>query len=215
VFEGEDEDALKNILVGNFTVKNLKRVPELSEVFCRMSLDLDGILHVTAVEKLTGKSKHVTIDRATKKKSDAELAEARKRLEAMYARKAGQDIEGEQETWLEQKLEEVELEEVDGLEGEVEVEVEEEEEEENTGGGSAPSHAAVPTNDVWGEAVREASQVVERSRGLLEQMHEDDRDEVIDLQQKIETAIGAKDKRAVKDATQQLGDLLFFAEGKG
>ena len=200
VFEGEDEDALKNILVGNFKVKDLKQVPELSEVLCRMSLDLDGILHVTAVERLTGKSKHVAIDRALKKKSDRELAEARRRLQALYARRADHDIEGEQETWLEEEAEEGE-----GLEGEVQ--------EENTGG-NGPSHAAVPTNDVWGEAVREASQVVERSRRLLEQVHEDDRDEVIDLQQKIDTAIAAKDERSVKNATRQLSDLLFFAEGK-
>jgi molecular chaperone DnaK len=202
VFEGEDEDALKNILVGNFKVKDLKQVPELSEVLCRMSLDLDGILHVTAVEKLTGKSKHVTIDRALKKKSDGELAEARRRLEALYTRRAGQDIEGEQETWLAEEPEEVEV------EGEVE------EDEKNTDG-SGPSHAVVPTNDIWGEAVREASQVVGRSRGLLEQMHADDRDEVIELQQRVETAIASKDERAVKDATQQLRDLLFFAAGKG
>ena len=29
-----------------------------------MSLDVDGILHVTAIEKETGKSKHITIARA-------------------------------------------------------------------------------------------------------------------------------------------------------
>jgi molecular chaperone DnaK len=202
VFEGEDEDALNNILVGNFKVKDLKQVPELSEVLCRMSLDLDGILHVTAVERLTGKSKHITIDRALKKKSDGELAEARKRLQALYARGAVED-EGEQEAWLEKEPEEVE----EGLERGVE--------EEEITGGNGPSHAAVPTNSVWGEAVHKASQVVERSRGLLEQMHEDDRDEVVDLQQKIETGIAARDERAVKDATQQLSDLLFFAEGKG
>jgi len=202
VFEGEDEDALKNILVGNFKVKDLKQLPELSEVLCRMSLDLDGILHVTAVEKLTGKSKHITIDRALKRKSDGELAEARRRLEALYSRRVGRVIEGEQETRLEEEPEEME-----GLERDVE-------EEENTDGNGA-SRAAAPTNNVWGEAVREASQVAERSRGLLEQMHEDDRDEVIDLQQKIETAIAAKDEKGLKDATEQLSDLLFFAEGKG
>jgi len=202
VFEGEDEDALNNILVGNFKVKDLKQVPELSEVLCRMSLDLDGILHVTAVERSTGKSKHVTIDRALKKKSDAELAEARRRLQTLYASRAGQDIEGEQETCLEEEPEEME-----GLEEEVE--------EVGSTGGNGSSQAVVPTNGIWGEAVRAASQVVERSRGLLEQVHEDDRDEMIDLQRKIETGIAAKDERAVKDATQQLSDLLFFAEGKG
>src|ERR1700733_6020258 len=81
VYEGEDEDALRNILVGNFRVENLKPVREPSEILCRMNLDLDGVLHVTAVEKSTGNSKHITIARAFEMKSEAETSEARNRPE--------------------------------------------------------------------------------------------------------------------------------------
>src|SRR5271166_1536775 len=45
---------------------------EPNEVLCRMSLDVDGILHVTAIEKETGKSKHISIARALREKSPAE-----------------------------------------------------------------------------------------------------------------------------------------------
>ena len=51
VYQGDDEDALNNILVGNFRVEGLVAIPEPNEVLCRMRLDLDGILEVTAVEK--------------------------------------------------------------------------------------------------------------------------------------------------------------------
>jgi len=93
VYEGEDEDALKNILVGDFKVKELKPVRDASEVLCRMSVDLDGILHVTAIEKCTGKSKHITIARALEAKSEADIAEACKRLEALWATRSSGEVE--------------------------------------------------------------------------------------------------------------------------
>ena len=191
VYEGEDEDALRNILVGNFKVKDLKKLPDLSEVLCRMSLDLDGILHVTAVEKCTGKSKHITIDRALEKKSDAEIAEARKRLEALYSSRILEDIEPEENAWLEEPQD---------LNEEAEA-------------GEA-QNTMVPTDGVWAEVAGEASEAVERSRQWLEQMHEEDRDEVIGLNEKIETALTAKDQDTLNQATKQLAELLFFVEGK-
>src|SRR5438309_2400603 len=69
VYQGDDEDALNNILVGDFRVEGLVAIPEQNEVLCRMRLDLDGILEVTAVEKQTGKSKHLTIANAARAKS--------------------------------------------------------------------------------------------------------------------------------------------------
>jgi len=203
VYEGEDEDALKNILVGDFQVKELKPVRDASEVLCRMSVDLDGILHVTAIEKCTGRSKHITIARALEAKSEADIAEARKRLEALYATRS---IDGvEQGEWLEAEMdeqdEEVESEEIDA---------------EIDGEDQADTDAAesVPANGIWAEVSREGRLLVERSRQLLEQMHEEDREEVIDLSEKIETAIAATDETALKSAAKELRELLFFVEGK-
>jgi molecular chaperone DnaK (HSP70) len=156
-----------------------------------MSLDLDGILHVTAVEKCTGKSKHITIDRALEKKSDAEIAEARKRLEALYSSRILEDIEPEENAWLEEPQD---------LNEEAEA-------------GEA-QNTMVPTDGVWAEVAGEASEAVGRSRQWLEQMHEEDRDEVIGLNEKIETALTAKDQDTLNQATKQLAELLFFVEGK-
>src|SRR5712692_7124063 len=44
VYQGDDEDALKNILVGDFRVEGLTPLPDANELLCRMRLDLDGIL---------------------------------------------------------------------------------------------------------------------------------------------------------------------------
>jgi molecular chaperone DnaK (HSP70) len=86
IFQGDDEDALKNIPVGRFRVDGLRDTGEESnEVLCRMSVDVDGILHVAAIEKDTGKSKQITIRDAFAAKSLEEIAAARKRLEQLYA----------------------------------------------------------------------------------------------------------------------------------
>jgi molecular chaperone DnaK (HSP70) len=46
---------------------------DFNEVLCRMSLDLDGILNVTAIEKKSGLSKHITIARASKPRAKPRL----------------------------------------------------------------------------------------------------------------------------------------------
>jgi molecular chaperone DnaK len=180
VYEGDDEDALKNIFVGSFKVRDLKMVREQSEVLCRMSLDLDGILHVTAIEKCTGKSKHITVDRALEKKSAAEIAEARKRLRDLYSSRGLEDLETEQE----------------------QAEV------------PATPDQAVLSDSTWDKASREAWEMVERSRRIVEEVHEEEREEIIDLNEEIETAIAARDESKLAGASKQLSELLFFVEGK-
>ncbi len=89
IFQGDDDDALKNIPVGRFHIDGLRDSDELNEVLCKMTLDLDGILHVTAIEKETGRSKHITIRNAFAVKSPEEIAAARKRLEGLFSSRAG------------------------------------------------------------------------------------------------------------------------------
>jgi molecular chaperone DnaK (HSP70) len=202
VYEGEDEDALKNILVGDFQVQELKPVRDASEVLCRMSVDLDGILHVTAIEKCTGRSKHITIAQALEAKSEADIAEARRRLEALYATRSSDGVE--QGEWLEAEMDEQDEEESEEIDAEID------------GEDRADTAAAesVPPNGIWAEVSREGRLLVERSRQLLDQMHEEDREEVIDLSEQIETAIAATDETALKSAAKELRELLFFVEGK-
>lgn len=84
VFQGEDEDATRNIPVGDFRVEDLRPVEEPNEILCRMTLDLDGILQVSAIEKATGKARHVSIQNAVRERSHDEVARARARLASLY-----------------------------------------------------------------------------------------------------------------------------------
>jgi molecular chaperone DnaK (HSP70) len=84
IFQGEDPDALRNVFIGDFLVEGLSEVPAPNEILCRMDLDLDGILRVTATEKATGLSKQTTIERATAALGEADLAKARARVRELF-----------------------------------------------------------------------------------------------------------------------------------
>jgi len=159
-----------------------------------MSLDLDGILHVTAIEKRSGLSKHITIARALETKSEAEIAAARKRLEVLYL--TGKSVEEE-----------------DDAEGEVGEASEEIFNDNSVETLPAPLERSAE-NDDWSVVADEGKQLIERSRRSLGRLHEEDREEAIDLHAQIESAIDANDAIALKQAAHELRELLFFAEGR-
>ena len=199
IFQGDNEDALQNILVGDFRVEGLAVTDGPNEVMCRMSLDVDGILHVAAIEKRTGKSKHITIANAMQAKSDEEMAAARKRITELYESR-------EQE--LEEEADEDEGEEAiaavaesDWERGVVEVEAQ------KTNG------KVIAMDSNWVEHRREAVELIQRSRRLLDNMHAEDKEEAVLLTASIEVAVATHDSHALVDAVQSLKELLFFVEG--
>jgi len=202
VYQGDDEDALKNILVGDFHIDGLAPVEVPNEILCRMRLDLDGILEVTAVEKRTGKAKHVTIANALRAKTEAEIAAGRKRIEELYQSR-GDLLDQVWDTGVadeEEEFEETAALQIDS--GQID-------------SGQIDSGKVVVMNPpaaVPGES--KAQDLMDRSRRLLGKMHADDREEAIDLHEKIETAIAAGDPAALEEASKALKELLFFVEGQ-
>ena len=190
IYQGEEDDALKNILVGDFRVEGLRPMEEPNEVLCRMSLDIDGILRVTAIEKETGKSKQITIARALREKSPAEIAAARERMKALYASHSATGLH----------FNEGELASDDADEARERV---------------ATAHPDAGAADLPQalEIVKEASDLVEQSQRVMGTLHEEDREEAIDLHEKINAAIRSNDAGALKKATGDLRELLFFVEG--
>jgi molecular chaperone DnaK (HSP70) len=182
VYQGDDEDALKNILVGDFTIGGLTETEDLNEILCRMRLDLNGILEVTSQEKATGKSKQITIANAMQAKTAEEIAAGRKRIEELFESRSGEPDDNESEIFLKQI--------------------------------PAPESidAVAERAELPGEA--EAERLMARSRRLLERMHEEDREEAIDLHERIEMAIESGDTTTLADASRALTELLFFTEGQ-
>jgi molecular chaperone DnaK len=189
VFQGDDPDALKDILVGNFFVEGLTPVAEENEVLCRMSLDIDGILRVEAIEKRTGLSKHIVIKDAIKPKSEAELAHARARLRHLYSERA----HATEAVWEETA---------------------ETAEETQAPRGAPPAPGQVPSDADLIADIAEAQRLVDRSRELLPTVHDEDKEEIIDLHEKIQEAIDKADRQTLTTGVDALRELLFFIEGK-
>jgi molecular chaperone DnaK (HSP70) len=197
VYEGEDEDALRNILVGDYRVTGLTPMRDFNEVLCRMSLDLDGILSVTSIEKRSGLSKHITIARALEAKSEAEIAESRKRLETLYATREDDELlEGYDDLSEDGGADEINAE-VEGV----------------FDASSVPTEGSAPAEE-WSAAESEGRQLIERSRSMLDRIHEEDREEAIDLNRAIEEAIERHDGTALLEAVHDLREMLFFIEGR-
>ncbi len=185
VFQGDSPDALKNLPVGDFYVEGLTEMEEANIVLVRMSLDLDGILHVTAIEKCTGLSKHVRIENALTEKSHEEIEVARSRLRELYG-DSGQEMDA---ALLETAVEDEAAEKATAADNIVEL---------------------VPG---WKQKREEAEALLQRSRGLFDKMHEEDKEEALGMHEALNDSIKAQDEKAYEENMASLKDLLFFVEG--
>ena len=84
VYQGEDPDALKNILIGSFMVEGLSRVPANNEIIFQLDLDLDGILRISATEKRTGLKKNIVIENAMSQFKEEEKEKAKDRIDQLF-----------------------------------------------------------------------------------------------------------------------------------
>ncbi len=91
VYQGEDPDALNNIEIGRFTIEGLRDAPAGNPLITTFSLDVNGILQVTAREKNTGLAHSITIDNAISRFTGDKLAEARQRIDGLFGDQKGAD----------------------------------------------------------------------------------------------------------------------------
>lgn len=95
IYQGEDEDALNNIEIGEFSITGLRDVPAGNVITVRLDLDINGLLHVSATEKDTGLEKSITINNAIGRFQEEELAQARSRVSALFGASIAQLTAGE------------------------------------------------------------------------------------------------------------------------
>ncbi|MFH0782901.1 MAG: Hsp70 family protein [Pseudomonadota bacterium] len=93
VYQGEAENALENIEVGRFLVQGLAKKPEGSEIIAKFSLDSNGILQVSAIEKATGLSKSITIDNLRTDSSRDSLVQAREKIRRLFGEESSENRE--------------------------------------------------------------------------------------------------------------------------
>ena len=168
IYQGEDPDALKNILIGEFLIEGLSKAPAGNPIVTRLSLDLDGVLNVSSMEKKTGLEKSITIDNALRRYEKEEIEAARARIGAFFE-------------------EEEEVEEADILEGEAEE--------------AHAQHARV-----------QARALVEKAERMLDEATPEDREDMVNLIETIRDAMASGNDAALKEAVDELSDILYYLE---
>lgn len=78
VYQGESDDPGENTFIGDFMIEGLSDEPAGNPIVIHFDLDLNGMLKVTATEKVTGLAKSVTLD--TRGQHGVNLDEARRNI---------------------------------------------------------------------------------------------------------------------------------------
>jgi molecular chaperone DnaK (HSP70) len=102
VYQGENKDALNNTKIGSFLLEIQDDLPAGSPIVTTFSLDINGILNVSTLEKKSGHTQHLTIDNALSHFQENEMEQARLALQKLMEEDAyhddGDDTDEEQET---------------------------------------------------------------------------------------------------------------------
>ncbi len=82
VYQGEEEVATENTALGEFLIKGLRSPSpdETAEVMVRFDFDLDGILQVTAQDRMTGQEEKITVTASLTRLGEEEILLAQKNL---------------------------------------------------------------------------------------------------------------------------------------
>lgn len=91
IYQGEDPDALNNTKIGEFLIDGLRDVPAGNVITLTLDLDINGILHVSAIEKATGLQKSITIKNAMARFEQGALDTAQKRVGQLFGQAAPQN----------------------------------------------------------------------------------------------------------------------------
>jgi len=95
IYQGEHQLVDHNIRIGKFTADGFSNLPAGNKILCTLELDLNGILHVTVVEKATGLSKRVRIENALGAMAGKDLDNARANLDGFFGPNRPQATENE------------------------------------------------------------------------------------------------------------------------
>jgi molecular chaperone DnaK len=85
VYQGENKDVRLNERIGGFRLEGLADAKRGNEILVQFNLDLDGILAVTATEKLTGLEMGLTIDNGMSRFRNEHHESAKTRLDIAFA----------------------------------------------------------------------------------------------------------------------------------
>ena len=184
VYQGEDPDALKNVEIGTFRIVGLNRQEGARDegLLFTYSLDLDGLLHVHARERATGREIRGVVENALGRSTEEALGAARERVSALWGDEgAGGDDAGEDAG---------------------------KPTEEAAGGsaGGGPEEAARPGLSP------EVRETLERAEKALDTAPAEDREEMVDLMEDLRDALKAGRLEQAAGVKKDLDEILFYLE---
>lgn len=85
VYQGENKTASENVLLGDFTFENIPTSKDGSdtEFVVKFDLDIDGILHVSATHKDTGRQEAITVKASRERLSEEEKESSREKITSL------------------------------------------------------------------------------------------------------------------------------------
>ena len=221
VYQGEDPDALENVEIGTFLFSGLNRRRGAYEqgLLFTCSLDLDGLLHVHARERATGREIRGVVENALGRSTDEELGAARERVSALWGEAgAGGDTGAGGEAGTEGAGGAVAGDPAAGdaaaggaaVAGDSAAAAGGPAAAGDSAAGSSgdpPADAAVPP-----AAVREIRETLARAERALDAAPAEDREEMLGLMQGLRDALAEGRAGQASDLRRELDEILFYLE---
>ena len=185
VYQGEDPDALENVEIGTFLFSGLNREKEAHEhgLLFTYSLDLDGLLHVHARERTTGRELRGVVENALGRSSAGELGASRARVTSLWGEEdagAGPGSDGTERG------------------------------DAGSGGGEAkPAGTADAGPPAMSEGYRDT---LERAEKALDTAPAEDREELVDLMEDLRESLMEGQIERAAELKQELDEILFYLE---
>jgi len=187
VYQGEDPDALENVEIGTFLFSGLNRERGAHEhgLLFTYSLDLDGLLHVHARERTTGRELHGVVENALGRSSTDELGASRARITSLWGDEDAGSGPGPGS---------------DGTDpGDA-----------GSGGGEAkPAGTADAGPPTASEGYRDT---LERAEKALDTAPAEDREELVDLMEDLRESLMEGQLERAAEIKQELDEILFYLE---
>ena len=188
VFQGENRDVRHNDPVGEFMVEGLADVEEGNPILVRFDLDLDDILTVTAIEKLTGLEKQLKIDNAMSRFRSDDRDRAVARLNTAFASPEAASSEPER-----------------AEAGQVGADT----------GDQTATPSPDPAEELPPElqlAVGKANELIDRAGALATNAPAEDAEEIRELLAQLRAAIERRSLNDMRDVSAKLDDLVFYLQ---
>lgn len=212
VYQGEHSDLSRNRKIAEFDVDVDAGGGEKNRIDVRFDLNLDGILHATAIQTATGKKQALRIDNALSQFRDEDRDDAKRRLGDMFeASDEGPGDETDRDPRHATASPEF------GGPGSA------------AAGESLSAAASGETLDAAGwrrvdaadpadgvastaNPAATATRLLQRARRLSGSLNDDDAEEIRELGQRLEAAIADDDHEQIDSICHELDDVLFYVE---